>query len=287
MRVIKQFIVAAVSLILIGGCSVASDEELTPMEQAIESGARLLIVNAHPDDEILMGALLSQACIEKDNQCRFALLTRGEGGGCDLESGCPEGLGVVREGEMNQVAKAYGAELVWAGLKNYPMRRPDSGENPSEADHADELGAIRRGWEETLDPVEWIRGQVESFKPDLILTLDPDHGFYGHPEHRLAGMLVLEAMGVGDDTSAPLQHTPSAVYNVLNRYTLLRPMIGLDPNKETETWSVDQPCGEVSCMKKAMEYSQFHQSQLSSGVDRFNFIGKFINLIYLRRIEIE
>jgi hypothetical protein len=54
--------------------------------------------------------------------------------------------------------------------------------------------AIRSLWEAEGDPKGRLRGVIERFQPDLLITLDPHHRFTGHVEHQLASLLVNEVL---------------------------------------------------------------------------------------------
>lgn len=243
-----------------------------------------MVVGAHPDDETLVGPILAKACIERALPCHFAVLTAGEGGTCSLKDGCPDGLGATRMREMVQVADRYGATISWGGFRNFPNTgtREESW-----------YGTILSDWGAMTDPVQWLRDDIARFKPDLIFTVDPEHGFYGHAEHILAGRLVLSALHIvrGPDGYRPSaldadKHRPKAVYFVLNHYWAFRPAVGRDPLPATETWPVRQACAGDTCIKQAMNIAALHASQEKSGIGFFQFAGRFIKRLYLHRLPL-
>ena len=244
------------------------------LDDRIAAGARILTVNAHPDDETLVSPLLVRACIERGNACRFAVLTRGEGGNCSLGQGCAPDLGTVRTAEMERVADAYGAELIWAGLKNFPL--PDE-------DSAAWRRKVLDHWTEQIDPVAWIQNQIALFRPDLVLSVDPSHGFYGHPEHKLTGQLVEEAIST---MTYPTGVAPPALYVVLNRYWITAPFVGLDPGPYTDTWPVHQRCGEQRCVLQAVDIALNHASQMNDGMGLVNRVKWLVRRLYLRRVDL-
>lgn len=125
--------------------------------------SRILVVTAHPDDELLFAPFLAPRCVRGEVSCSIVVLTRGEGGGD------PE----VRTGEMARAAALLNLRLTQWSL-------PD----------------IMTPWPERDALVLELGDLIAAETPDMILTFDPDHGTTGHPAHREAASLVL-------DTGAP------------------------------------------------------------------------------------
>lgn len=119
---------------------------------------RILLVVAHPDDELLFAPYLGPRCASGAATCAILLLTRGENGGD------PD----VRAQEM-----AASASLLGATLTSYA--HPD----------------LMAPWAERDTILSEIRTAIAAFHPDTILTFDPEHGTTGHPAHRETGALVL------------------------------------------------------------------------------------------------
>src|SRR6185436_3730299 len=65
----------------------------------LDSARRILIITAHPDDELLLAPLLAQRCVTGGASCSFVVMTVGEGGGD----------GAVRAGEMARSAAMFNA----------------------------------------------------------------------------------------------------------------------------------------------------------------------------------
>ena len=119
---------------------------------------RILLVIAHPDDELLFAPYLGPRCATGAATCAILLLTRGEAGGD------PD----VRAQEM-----AASAGLLHASLVSYR--------------HAD----LMAPWVERDTILREIDDAIATFHPDTIFTFDPEHGTTGHPAHRETGSLVL------------------------------------------------------------------------------------------------
>jgi len=129
----------------------------------LDSARRILIITAHPDDELLLAPLLAQRCVTGGASCSFVVMTVGEGGGD----------GAVRAGEMARSAAMFNARLLqWT----YP----------------DVLTDIAAAWGDRATLVRQLSDVIATEQPDLILTFDPAHGSTGHPAHREIGQLVVE-----------------------------------------------------------------------------------------------
>ena len=72
----------------------------------------VVVVTAHPDDEVLLAPLLGEVCVELDGRCTLVVATRGERGVCLVPGGCHPDVATVRVGEMRQAAALFGAALV-------------------------------------------------------------------------------------------------------------------------------------------------------------------------------
>jgi len=252
---------------------------VTPLDKLVESGIRLMWVAAHPDDESFGGAIFAKSSLRCGNPLYFLVLTRGEGGECNLPGGNLPDLGTLRTQEMERVAELYNAELQMesffnAGLpvKSFPRRHE-----------------IARKWLEQGNPTEAIAKAIRSFKPDVVLTFAPDYGSTGHPEHQLASRFTTEAIRLADSLSAPLRRKPHRVahtYYLLNKYwfTLLTGM-GNDPLQYTETFDARQHCvGGMLCSDAMGEYSKPHRTQLRD-MGMMRRVSGVIHNLYLYRAD--
>ena len=134
----------------------------------IAAARRILVVTAHPDDELLLAPLLGDRCVRDGISCAILVMTTGD----------YAGLGDVRAAEM-----ARSAALLHLRLTQWTL--PDVLENVNEswsANAGDHATLVRR-----------LHDLIAIENPDLILTFDPAHGSTGHPAHRLTGALVLES----------------------------------------------------------------------------------------------
>jgi len=122
--------------------------------------AKILVVTAHPDDEILLAPFLDAQCRPEKASCAILVLTRGEAGGD------PD----VRTAEMAASAAALRLRLMQWSLPDLMEPWPDR-------------DALRLQ----------IAGVIAAERPDMILTFDPGHGSTGHPAHRETGALVRDS----------------------------------------------------------------------------------------------
>lgn len=253
---------ALAALALAAGCATrrpAADGAPTPpsIDELLASGVRVLWVAAHPDDEAMAGPLLASACVAHANPCHFMVLTRGGGGECGLEEGCDD-LAAIRAREMAVTASLYGAELEQFDYFNASL--------PIESFPTRDETARR--WIAAGDPARHIAETIRRFRPDVVITFDPTHGFTCHPEHQLAARFAHRAIERARDDDEDLAglapHAVSHLYYVLNHYALLKLFMGNDPSDSTEGFDVDQACSpEESCLDMANRFSHAHRTQVS------------------------
>lgn len=148
---------------------------------SVLDGSRILVVVAHPDDEILFAPLLGRRCVAGRAACTLVVMTRGEAGQCLLPEGCGD-LGALRADEMRRSSALLNAQLLqWS----FP----------------DVLTDVARAWESyggsRKAVVEQLSAVIAQTAPDLILTFDPAHGSTCHPAHREIARLVLESTSAG------------------------------------------------------------------------------------------
>lgn len=142
----------------------------------------LLVVFAHPDDEAFVGPLLSHYA-RRGVRVRLAIVTEGAKG-ASPRLGVPAGpeMARVRAEEARCSCRALGIEA--------PML----------------LGFEDGGLGKSSDPpdgylaqvVRRIRELMAEVRPDAVVTWGPDGG-YGHPDHRLVGAVVTQAVQAAVD----------------------------------------------------------------------------------------
>lgn len=131
---------------------------------------RILVVLAHPDDELVATELISRAVTEGAH-VSLLTATRGEAGSQNPEIVDQRHLGVVREAEVYRHGFALGVhdqtvlELGDGRLDDYPV---------------DELAAL-------------ISGEIERAGPDLLVTFHPESGLSMHADHLAIGGATVRA----------------------------------------------------------------------------------------------
>jgi LmbE family N-acetylglucosaminyl deacetylase len=132
----------------------------------------LLVVGAHPDDEVLLAGGTLAACNAAGVQAGVVCLTRGELGPiADPGLATPETLGAVRLDELRASCAALGATLVKC------WRRPD--------------GSLR--WSDRGAIVRQLAGLFAAHRPEAVITFGED-GLYYHPDHIATWELVRRAV---------------------------------------------------------------------------------------------
>lgn len=137
----------------------------------LDAPRRIVIVTAHPDDDIVFAPYLYDRCVRGGATCTILVMTAGEGGQCALPEGCAPGLGEVRMAEMARAAALLNLRLVqWR--------------------HPDVFDVSQWGNRDAL--ITLLRDAIAREQPDMVLTFNPSHGTTGHPAHRFVGQLVLD-----------------------------------------------------------------------------------------------
>lgn len=254
-------------------------EGVAPIDELLENGARILWVAPHPDDEALVGAILAKAGPKLGNPIHMMVLTHGDGGECCLPEGCEPDLATVRGEELKEVARLYGATLEHYYYWNAPL--------PTES--FPKRHEIGRKWvEENGDPTIKIAKTIRTFKPDILLTFSPLHGFTGHPEHQLTSRFATSAVRLAAKNDADLAGEPFRVANTyfgLNVYWITR-LLGLnDPLPYTEKFNARQPCiDDMLCIDVMAEFTKPHRTQ-NADMGGVRKVCKFIQNLYLHRTD--
>jgi LmbE family N-acetylglucosaminyl deacetylase len=142
----------------------------------------LLAVFAHPDDEAFVGPLLSHYA-RQGVRVRLAIVTEGAKG-ASPRLGIPAGpeMARVRAEEARCSCRALGIEApILLGFEDGGLGK--SSDPPD--------GYLKR-------VAQKIRELLARTRPDVVITWGPEGG-YGHPDHRLVGAVVTEAVQAGAD----------------------------------------------------------------------------------------
>ena len=133
--------------------------------------ASLLVVLAHPDDEIFHGGVLAHLS-ERGVRVTLVCATDGEAGKPHPSVGPVEDLGALRVEELKLSCERLGLE------PPVLLRFHDSARK--ERQRHDDPHALANV--DMLDVEAAIRGIIADRKPHVMLTFEP-HGWYYHPDH--------------------------------------------------------------------------------------------------------
>jgi LmbE family N-acetylglucosaminyl deacetylase len=133
--------------------------------------ASLLVVFAHPDDEILHSGMLAHLA---DRGARVTLVcaTNGEAGKPHPSIGPVDDLGALRVQELELSCARLGIEPpVLLGFHDSARKERQRRDDPHALANVD-----------MLDVEAAIRGVIADVKPQVVMTFEP-HGGYYHPDH--------------------------------------------------------------------------------------------------------
>jgi LmbE family N-acetylglucosaminyl deacetylase len=268
---------------LVQGCATVprrpdGSPEPQTIDRMLEQGARTMWVAPHPDDESFAGSILAKSSIRLKNPLYFLVLTHDDGAECCLREGCPD-MPTLRGQEMAKAAETYHAELqneyFWDAplpVKSFPKRH--------------EMWEI---WRKKGDPVAVAAKAIRRFRPDLLLTLEPTHGYTGHPEHQLASRVATAGIRLAADPAADLDglapHRTPRTYYVLNRFWVFVLIGQADPPPVTETFDATQHCiGSMTCQDFMSEATRAHRSQ-ESDMSEVRYYRSAFKTVHLRQVD--
>ena len=269
--------------LLVQGCATVpsrpdgSREPLT-IDALLAQGARTMWVAPHPDDEFSVGSILAKCSIVHQNPLYMLVLTHDEGSECDLPEGCPD-MPTLRGKEMSAVAERYHAELqneyyfdASLPVESFPKRH--------------ETWEL---WLKKGDPIPVVAKAIRRFKPDLLLTFEPTHGYTGHPEHQLTSRVATAAIRMAADPAVDLDglppHRTGRTYYVLNRFWVFVMMGEADPQPVTEEFDATQPCtGSMTCQDFMSEATRLHRTQ-ENDMGNVRYFRSAFKTVYLRQVD--
>ncbi|MFC1890096.1 PIG-L family deacetylase [Thermodesulfobacteriota bacterium] len=281
MRSMVLALTGILSLALVCGCPINKVKKDAPMtlDEMVEAGARIMWVGAHPDDESLVGAVFAKAGPTLGNPLFFFVLNHGDGGECCLPEGCDPDLATVRGEEMKEIAELYHAELQHEYYFNAPL--------PVESFPTRHELAVM--WKIDGDPAMKIAKAIRTFKPDALLTFDPDNGFTGHPEHQLTSRLATLGVRMAADVDLEIDALPpfrvENTYYALNKYWIFRLLGTADKCPVSETFDAKQECvGGEKCRNVMAEFTRAHRTQ-DRDMGTVRKVKWMIDKIYLYRVD--
>ena len=272
---------ATLLIVTIAACAGPQVKKEAPMtlDELIDAGAGVMWVGAHPDDESLVGSIFAKAGPKLGNPLYFLVLTHGDGGECCLPEGCHPDVKTVRGEEMKEVARLYKAKLQHEYYYNAPL--PVESFPPRHE--------IAKMWQEKGDPTLKIARAIRDFKPAVLITFDPDHGFTGHPEHQLTARFATQAVRLAADPDLKIDGPPpfrvKNTYYALNRYWPFVLMGAADPGPYSETFDAKQECVDgMMCREVMAEYTRPHRTQ-DRDMGTVRKVKWMIDEVFLYRVD--
>lgn len=169
--------------------------------QYLESKADLMIVAAHPDDELIWfcGTIPTYA-VERRKACQVVMMT-----------------------DPSNARRSELLDGLWAaGMRYYPVIGPFQDRSSSSADEA------YRYWGGSRTVVPWLTSQLRHYRPDVVLTHD-EKGEYGHGAHMATCSAVKKAVvSAADPGIEDLKNLPP--WQVHKVYIHLYPENRIDMN---------------------------------------------------------
>jgi LmbE family N-acetylglucosaminyl deacetylase len=159
--------------------------------------ADILVVVAHPDDELLVATFLAKASLDEHKRIAVVYGTRGNGGENNVGYEQSASLAAIREMEARHALATLGISNVW--FLSAPDTPPRNGHNVLRSletwNHGSTLGEVVRLMRLTRPAV------VLTFLPDVVVGEN-------HEDHQAAGVIATEAFDIaGDPTQFPEQVT--------------------------------------------------------------------------------
>ncbi len=277
----SRFVVGVLAAVLMAGCAGPRVKKVasSTLDELVDSGARVMWVGAHPDDESLVGSIFAKAGPKMQNPLLFFVLNHGDAGECNLPEGCHPDVKSVRGEEMKYVAALYRAQLQHESYFNAPL--PVESFPPRHE--------IARIWREQGDPALKIARSIREFRPDVLITFDPDHGFTGHPEHQLTSRFATLAERMAADPAIEIDGLQpfrvANTYYAINRYWIFVMLGRADPGPYSETFDAQQECLDgQKCRDVMAEYTKAHRTQ-ARDMGMVRKVKWMIDDVYLLRVD--
>jgi len=158
---------------------------------SLPSRSTVVWVGAHSDDEYLVAGALLAELSRRNHQVIVIAVTHGSSKGVAGQEYDAEAASVRRR-DFDEACAAYRSHGCWTldfpQLAHYASPGSDAWRESPEV--------ILEAWR-NLGLITKLSAFFQIVQPTLVLTLDPDHGMYGHPEHSAAARAVLLALPPG------------------------------------------------------------------------------------------
>ena len=162
-----------------------SSSELYHQLEKLSTGANILYLAAHPDDENTR--LISYFENKLHVRTAYLSLTRGDGGQNLIGTEIGPGIGILRTQELLAARAIDGGEQFFS-------RAVDFGYSKSAKESFEKWGK-----EEILADVVFV---IRKFQPDVIVTRFPTSEYAGHGHHSASAILADEAFDLAADPKA-------------------------------------------------------------------------------------
>ena len=180
-------------------------EQADPRTEAtmavLDSGRRLLLVHAHPDDETINNGVTMARYVAQGARVTLVTCTLGEEGEVlvpeleHLRADRDDQLGQHRVGELATAMEALGVtDFRFLGG---PGRYRDSGMMGLDTNNRSDCF-----WQADLDEAAGLLASViRELRPQVIVTYD-ENGGYGHPDHIQAHRVTMRAIDLAADPAS-------------------------------------------------------------------------------------
>ncbi|KPP94795.1 PIG-L family deacetylase [Erythrobacter sp. HL-111] len=184
------------------GTAGAQEDRPRPGPRDPLEARSILVVLAHPDDELVVAPALA-AAVREGVRVRILYATSGDAGPGVSEFEPGEALGRVRRQEARCAGDALGAEIRFLGgiADGTLTERPRAEGSPARRF----MDLFTSAFLETV--------------PDTVITWGPEGG-YGHGDHRMVSALVTEAL-----QTLPAGDRPALLYPIIVNAPLPAPLI--------------------------------------------------------------
>ncbi len=158
--------------------------------------ADLLLVVAHPDDDVMIGGYLARLSLDEHKRIAVVYCTNGDGGGDSVGNEAGAALGQLRVMEARRALASLGIDNIW-----FLNGHDTPGQNPLWS-----LDRWNHGW--ALDEIVRL---VRITRPEVVVTWLPGQVVgENHDDHQASGILATEAFdAAGDPTVFPEQVSPA------------------------------------------------------------------------------
>lgn len=227
--------------------------------------ADILLLVAHPDDDVLAGTYLARAIYDEGKRVAVAFMTSGDSGGNEQGAERGSSLGLVRQTEARNDLATLGIDHVW-----FLSGHDTAGQDPVRS---------LANWGHGRVLAEAVR-VVRLTRPDVIITWLPMQvAGENHGDHQAASVIATEAFDLAGDPAA----FPEQVASPVQQFEPLLEGLGpWQPKKlyfmsdamDTRFMEGHGPAYPVTAVSpaKGRKYWEFAYEQLRSHVTQYRAV---------------